>query len=82
VPDHPQWEYCEIRQDIATGIMHDQYVLFYNVDGTSDREPFNNRDNTIARLGLQGWELVAAVGGFDEGSSGFRMFFKRRLSDK
>lgn len=74
-----KWEYCELRQDIAQGIMHDQYILFYDADGQSRREQFGNRDVAIARLGMLGWEMVTAVGTFDDGSSGFRLFFKRLI---
>jgi hypothetical protein len=74
-----QWEYCELRQEIAQGILHDQYILFYGVDESTRRESVTNRDVAIARLGLEGWEMVTTVGGFNEDSSGFRMFFKRRI---
>lgn len=77
-----KWEYCELRQDIAQGIMHDQYILFYDADEHSRREQFGNRDAAIARLGLLGWEMVTAVGTFDDGSSGFRLFFKRQIEDE
>jgi hypothetical protein len=72
-----KWEYCELRQDIATGVLHDQYILFYTTHEGTRRESFGDRDTAIARLGAEGWEMVSAVGGFDEGSSGFRIFFKR-----
>jgi hypothetical protein len=78
----PQWEYCELRQEIASGILHDQYILFYSASNRSHRESFVDRDTAIARLGLEGWEMVGAVGGFDQGSSGFRLFFKRQLPEK
>lgn len=74
-----KWEYCELRQEIAQGILHDQYILFYGVDESTRRESVTNRDVAIARLGLEGWEMVTTVGGFNEDSSGFRMFFKRRI---
>lgn len=74
-----QWEYCELRQDIAQGIMHDQYILFYSPDNGTQREGFGDRDTAVARLGREGWEMVSVIGGFDEGSSGFRIFFKRPL---
>ena len=76
---NPRWEYCELRQDIATGVLHDQYILFYNAEQPTHREPVTNRDAAIARLGLEGWEMVTTVGDFNEGSSGFRVFFKRQL---
>lgn len=79
---HPRWEYCELRQEIAHGILHDQYILFYYADQPSRREPVTDRDIAIARLGLEGWELVTTVGGFGENSGGFRLFFKRRLPDE
>lgn len=77
----PRWEYCELRQDIATGVLHDQYLLFYSADNPTHREQVTNRDAAIARLGLEGWEMVTTVGDFNEGSSGFRLFFKRILEE-
>ena len=77
----PRWEYCELRQDIAQGILHDQYILFYSPTTGTVREAFSDRDTAIARLGIEGWEMVAAVGDFNQGSSGFRLFFKRPLTE-
>ena len=77
-----RWEYCELRQEIAQGVLHDQYILFYYADKPSHREPVTNRDVAIARLGLEGWEMITTVGGFNEASSGFRMFFKRFIRDQ
>jgi hypothetical protein len=78
-PQYPLWEYCELRQEIAQGVMYSQFILFYGVDGTTREEKFGNRESAIARLGLEGWEMVSVVGSFSEGSSGFRVFFKRPI---
>ncbi len=73
------WEYCELRQEIAEGVMHRQYILFYQPDAPSERVGITNRDRAIAQLGLEGWEMVGTVGSFMRNSSGFRIFFKRPL---
>ena len=74
------WEYCEIRQEIAQGVMHRQYILFYRAGEPSIEETITNRDSAIALLGREGWEMVGTVGSFDQGSSGFRIYFKRPLT--
>ncbi len=74
------WEYCELRQEIAEGVMHRQYILFYRPDAPSERVSITNRDRAIAQLGLEGWEMVGTVGSFMRNSSGFRVFFKRPLT--
>ena len=71
------WEYCELRQEIAEGVMHGQYILFYRPDAQSERVGITDRDRAIAQLGLEGWEMVGTVGSFMRNSSGFRIFFKR-----
>ena len=73
------WEYCEIRQEIAQGVMHRQYILFYHTGEPSEEVSFTNRDNAIAQLGLEGWEMVGTSGSFMHDSSGFRIFFKRPI---
>jgi hypothetical protein len=73
------WEYCEIRQEIAQGVMHRQYILFYHVGEPSEEINITNRDNAVAQLGLEGWEMVGTSGSFTHDSSGFRIFFKRPL---
>jgi hypothetical protein len=73
------WEYCELRQEIAQGVMHRQYILFYRAGEPSDKVNVTNRDNAIAQLGSEGWEMVGTSGSFTHDSSGFRIFFKRPL---
>ncbi len=77
--DYPGWEYCELRQEIAEGVMHRQYILFYRVGEPSRQVRVTNRDSAIAQLGREGWEMVGTVGSFATDSSGFRIFFKRPL---
>ena len=76
------WEYCEIRQEIAQGVMHRQYILFYRVGEVCEEVAISNREMAIAQLGLEGWEMVSTMGSFSEDSSGFRVFFKRALEGK
>ncbi len=76
-PHYQTWEYCELRQEIAQGVMHRQYILFYRVGEASHEISITHRDSAIAQLGMEGWEMVGTVGSFDTGSSGFRIFFKR-----
>jgi hypothetical protein len=71
------WEYCEIRQEIAQGVMHRQYILFYRVGEACEEVTITNREAAIAQLGLEGWEMVGTMGSFATDSSGFRVFFKR-----
>lgn len=71
------WEYCELRQEIASGVLHRQYILFYRAGASPDQASITNRESAIAQLGAEGWEMVGTVGGFGEDSSGFRIFFKR-----
>ena len=78
-PCYAQWEYCELRQEIAQGVMHRQYILFYRVDGLSEEVHITNRESAIARLGIEGWEMVGTSGSFTKDSSGFRIFFKRAV---
>ncbi|NDJ74961.1 MAG: hypothetical protein GYB65_01770 [Chloroflexi bacterium] len=78
-PHIQRWEYCEIRQEIAQGVMHRQYILFYHADETPDPISITNREKAIAQLGLEGWEMVGTSGSFMQDSSGFRVFFKRPL---
>ena len=73
------WEYCELRQDIAQGVMHRQYILFYRAGEPSREMTVTNRESAIAQLGLEGWEMVGTSGSFMHDSSGFRIFFKRPL---
>lgn len=77
--ENPAWEYCELRQEIAEGVMHRQYILFYEVGAPSREVRVTHRDSAIAQLGLEGWEMVGTVGSFATDSSGFRIYFKRRL---
>lgn len=75
---YPQiWEYCELRQEIAQGVMHRQYILFYRVGEAAEEVTIINRESAIAQLGLEGWEMVGTSGSFMHDSSGFRFFFKR-----
>ena len=76
-----KWEYCELRQEIAQGVMHRQYILFYRAGEPSREVTGTNRENAIAQLGLEGWEMVGTSGGFMHDSSGFRVFFKRLIPD-
>lgn len=78
-PHYQTWEYCELRQEIAQGVMHRQYILFYRVGEPSRKISITNRDSAIAQLGIEGWEMVGTVGSFDTTSSGFRIFFKRQV---
>lgn len=79
-PSHPQrWEYCELRQEIAQGVMHRQYILFYKAGEPSEEINLTNREHAIAQLGLEGWEMVGTSGSFMHDSSGFRIFFKRPI---
>jgi hypothetical protein len=78
---HQPWEYCEIRQEISQGILHNQYILYYQINGETREEKFYNRESAIAHLGLEGWEMVGVSGSFAENSAGFRVFFKRPLID-
>ena len=73
------WEYCELRQEIANGVMHRQFILFYHAGEPSSEVTITYRDSAIAQLGLEGWEMVGTVGSFAHDSSGFRVFFKRPL---
>jgi hypothetical protein len=73
------WEYCEIRQEIAQGVMHRQYILFYRVGEACEEVTITNRESAIAQLGLEGWEMVGTMGSFATDSSGFRVFFKRAV---
>jgi hypothetical protein len=74
-----RWEYCELRQEITEGVMHRQYILFYHPQEPSERVSIAHRDNAVAQLGMEGWEMVGTVGSFMSNSSGFRIFFKRPL---
>jgi hypothetical protein len=74
-----QWEYCELRQEIAQGVMHRQYILFYRAGEHAEEVPISNRESAIAQLGLEGWEMVGTSGDFTQDSSGFRIFFKRQV---
>jgi hypothetical protein len=76
---HQAWEYCELRQEIAQGIMHRQYILFYHVGEGAKEVRVINREQAIAQLGMEGWEMVGTSGSFMHDSSGFRVFFKRPL---
>lgn len=75
------WEYCEIRQEIAQGVMHRQYILFYRVGEACEEVTITNRESAIAQLGLEGWEMVGTMGSFATDSSGFRVFFKRAIEN-
>lgn len=78
-----QWEYCEIRQNISQGILHEQFILFYRSGhNNSIEERFVNREGAIAQLGLEGWEMVGVMGSFEHDSGGFRVFFKRPLQQE
>lgn len=77
--ERQQWEYCELRQEIAQGVMHRQYILFYRVGEPSHKVTITSRDSAIAQLGIEGWEMVGTSGSFAQDSSGFRIFFKRLL---
>ena len=79
--ERPQqrWEYCELRQEITQGVMHRQTILFYRADEPCEEIAFNSRERAVARLGLEGWEMVATSGSFTLDSGGFRLFFKRPL---
>ncbi|NLX09234.1 MAG: hypothetical protein GXY36_06225 [Chloroflexi bacterium] len=74
-----QWEYCELRQEIAQGVMHRQYILFYRAGEEAEYVAVTNREAAIAQLGLEGWEMVGTSGSFTHDSSGFRFFFKRQV---
>ncbi len=76
---YSQWEYCELRQEIAQGVMHRQYILFYRVGEAAEEIGVTNREAAIAQLGLEGWEMLGTSGSFTQDSSGFRIFFKRPL---
>ena len=76
-----KWEYCELRQDIAQGVMHRQYIVFCHPGEPGQEVTVTNRENAIAQLGLEGWEMIGTSGGFMLDSSGFRIFFKRPLPD-
>ncbi|MBN2304193.1 MAG: hypothetical protein JXQ72_06945 [Anaerolineae bacterium] len=78
----PTWEYCELRQEIAQGVMHRQYILFYRAGEPAEKEGITNREIAIAQLGLEGWEMVSVSGSFMHDSSGFRIFFKRPLIEE
>jgi hypothetical protein len=78
---HQAWEYCELRQEIAQGVMHRQYILFYQAGEQAKQVNITNRENAIAQLGQEGWEMVATSGSFMHDSSGFRIFFKRPVID-
>lgn len=75
-----KWEYCELRQEIAQGVMHRQYILFYRAGEPADEAPISNRENAIAQLGLEGWEMIGTSGDFTQDSSGFRLYFKRPIT--
>ncbi|MBN1200326.1 MAG: hypothetical protein JXJ20_00590 [Anaerolineae bacterium] len=62
-------------------MMHRQYILFYHAGETSQQVNITNRENAIAQLGLEGWEMVGTSGSFTQDSSGFRIFFKRPLAE-
>jgi hypothetical protein len=76
-----KWEYCELRQDIAQGVMHRQYIVFCHAGEPGQEVTVTNRENAIAQLGLEGWEMISTSGSFMHDSSGFRIFFKRPISD-
>jgi hypothetical protein len=78
-PRLQRWEYCELRQEIAQGVMHRQYILFYRTSETPEEVQITNRESAIAQLGLEGWEMVGTSGSFAHDSSGFRIFFKRPI---
>ncbi|MBN1565636.1 MAG: hypothetical protein JXA10_17455 [Anaerolineae bacterium] len=75
------WEYCELRQEIALGVMHRQYILFYHVGEACEEVAVTNREVAIAQLGLEGWEMISTMGSFATDSSGFRVFFKRPINE-
>jgi hypothetical protein len=68
-----------LRQEIAQGVMHRQYILFYRAGEAAEEVNVTNREAAIAQLGLEGWEMVGTSGSFTHDSSGFRIFFKRLL---
>ncbi len=73
------WEYCEVRQDISSGILHKQYILFYRTNGQSEVVSITSRDQAIAQLGREGWEMVGTAGSFMSDGGGLIVFFKRPL---
>lgn len=78
--DHLQrWEYCELRLEIAQGVLHRQYILFYRAGEPAQEMSITSRERAVAQLGLEGWEMVGTSGSFMADSSGFYIFFKRPL---
>ncbi len=73
------WEYCEVRQDISSGILHKQYINFYRTNGQSEAVLISSREQAIAQLGLEGWEMVGTAGSFMSDGGGLLVFFKRPL---
>ena len=69
---NPTWEYCEL---IYLG--DEEYRLnFYGVAGVRQQAiPAQTRGQTLARLGMEGWELVTStMHGAHE-----TLYFKRRI---
>ncbi|MBN1284209.1 MAG: hypothetical protein JXB47_02310 [Anaerolineae bacterium] len=75
-----QWEYCELRLDIASGVMHNQYISFYRVNGQTEEVKITSRENAIARLGAEGWEMIGTAGSLMGDGGGLLIFFKRPIS--
>ena len=49
-----RWEYCKVMQPAET-----IYIQYYTVDGIRQELVDElNQEGVIARLGLEGWELV------------------------
>ncbi len=72
-----KWEYCELRLDISSGVMHKQYISFYKVDKDPEHMPVSTREHAIAQLGEEGWEMVGTAGSLMGDGGGLLFFFKR-----
>jgi hypothetical protein len=53
-----KWEYCELELTYGGGVS--AQLWFYQVDGKHKEERNLKYGVALAKLGLQGWEVVAA----------------------
>lgn len=74
-----QWEYCELRLDISSGVMHKQYISFYKLNGQTEEVKITTREHAIAQLGAEGWEMIGAAGSLMGDGGGLMFFFKRPI---
>ena len=50
-----KWEYCAIRSNVGDG---KNFLKFFDASGEGGPKEVSDAHQTIAQLGLEGWELV------------------------